>query len=73
MAWFGDGHFREPLSAFQPALGWCLILGNEEKGLEEEILELCDVRVRIPMAEGADSLNVSVAAGILIHHMTGAG
>lgn len=62
----------EPLAAIRPDPGWCLVLGNEEKGLEEDILELCDVRVRIPMAEGADSLNVSVAAGILIHHMTGA-
>ena len=63
----------EPLSAVRPAPDWCLVLGNEEKGLDEEILGLCHVRACIPMAEGADSLNVSVAGGILIHHMTGGG
>ena len=63
----------EPLAAIRPAPDWCLVLGNEEKGLAREIIELCSARVCIPMAEGADSLNVSVAGGILIHHMTGAG
>ena len=62
-----------PLVSVQPAGSWCLFLGNEENGLGKEVLEICDTRVRIPMAEGADSLNVSVAAGIILHHMTAGG
>lgn len=42
----------------------CLVMGNEESGLSEEVLRLCDRLVRIPMAGSTGSLNVSVAAGI---------
>ncbi len=59
----------QPLLSVIPARDWCVLLGNEEKGLGDEILQLCEARVGIPMARGADSLNVSVAAGIILHHM----
>ena len=42
-----------------------LLVGNEGKGASASVLELCDARVRIPMAGGVESLNVSVAHGIL--------
>ncbi|NQV28092.1 MAG: RNA methyltransferase [Rhodopirellula sp.] len=45
-----------------------LLLGNEDSGLAAEWLETCDRRVTIPMHFGTDSLNVSVAAGIFLHH-----
>ncbi len=59
----------QPLHSVIPARDWCVLLGNEEKGLGAELAEQCDARVCIPMARGADSLNVSVAAGIILHHM----
>lgn len=43
-----------------------LVLGGEEKGLRRLTREHCDYLVRIPMAEGVESLNVSVAAGVLL-------
>jgi len=43
-----------------------LILGPESTGLTEEELELADQRVSIPMKGMAESLNVAVAAGVLI-------
>lgn len=43
-----------------------IVLGGEEKGLRRLTREHCDHLVRIPMAEGVESLNVSVAAGILL-------
>lgn len=43
-----------------------IVLGNEHRGCSEEMLELADGRVRIPMAGFADSLNVSVAAAVLL-------
>jgi tRNA G18 (ribose-2'-O)-methylase SpoU len=45
-----------------------LLLGNEADGLAPEWVEKCDERVTIPMAGGTDSLNVTVAAGILLHY-----
>lgn len=44
----------------------CLVMGNEGEGISPEILSLCDVNVRIPMLGSVESLNVSVATGILL-------
>jgi TrmH family RNA methyltransferase len=44
-----------------------LLVGSEGEGLGGEALAAADVRVRIPMRGAADSLNVSVAAGILLY------
>lgn len=43
-----------------------LLMGSEREGLSADQEEGCDTLVRIPMAGRADSLNVSVAAGILL-------
>ncbi|HEV8004025.1 MAG TPA: TrmH family RNA methyltransferase, partial [Planctomycetaceae bacterium] len=43
--------------------------GNEKHGLEPRWIELCERKLTIPMAAGADSLNVAVAAGIFFHHL----
>lgn len=51
---------------------WLLVLGNEEKGMRRLTEENCDVLCRIPPAGKVTSLNVSVAAGILISTLTGA-
>ena len=50
-----------------------LLLGGEAFGLDADWLAMADRRVTIPMRPGADSLNVAVAAGILLHHFTRAG
>lgn len=44
-----------------------IVLGSEEKGISDEILELADEKVRIPLRGKIESLNVSVSAGILIY------
>lgn len=41
-----------------------LLLGSEGPGLSEPALAAADLRVRIPMAEGVDSLNVATSAAI---------
>ncbi len=43
---------------------WALCVGAEGPGLSDAILNAADLRLRIPMADGADSLNVAVAAGL---------
>ncbi len=47
-----------------------LLLGSEGPGLGEAAAAMADVRVRIPMAADVDSLNVSAAAAIALHHWT---
>lgn len=41
-----------------------LILGTEGSGLLDETIKQCDYTVKIPMADGVDSLNVAVAAAV---------
>lgn len=43
-----------------------LVMGSEGKGIRPLIREKCDFLVSIPMGSGVDSLNVSVAAGIIL-------
>jgi tRNA G18 (ribose-2'-O)-methylase SpoU len=45
-----------------------LLMGNERHGLPKELLVHCDRQVRIDMSMQVDSLNVGVAAGIVMHH-----
>jgi TrmH family RNA methyltransferase len=44
-----------------------IVVGNETEGLTEATLAACSSLVRIPMAPGQDSLNVGVAAGVLLY------
>jgi 23S rRNA (guanosine2251-2'-O)-methyltransferase len=46
-----------------------LILGSEDKGISRELISLSDHQVRIPMTGAIGSLNVSVAAGILLYEI----
>src|SRR5699024_7948525 len=46
-----------------------LIVGNEGAGISEKILKEADKVVKIPIYGQAESLNVSVAAGILMYQM----
>ena len=45
----------------------CIIMGAEDTGVPYEHLALCDEWIKIPMLGNIESLNVSVAAGILIY------
>jgi len=47
----------------------CLVLGNEAEGLRRLVREKCDWLVRLPMLGHVPSLNVSVAAGVLLYEV----
>lgn len=47
-----------------------ILMGNEQQGLTPEMAALCDVNVKIPMRGRADSLNLSIATGIMIYAAT---
>ncbi|KAI3417197.1 SpoU_methylase domain-containing protein [Psidium guajava] len=53
-------------------MDWCyptaIVVGNENRGISDEALQLSDLHCSIPMKGMVDSFNVSVAAGILMHH-----
>jgi 23S rRNA (guanosine2251-2'-O)-methyltransferase len=46
-----------------------LVMGSEESGVSERILKLTDEKLKIPMTGSIASLNVSVAAGIMMYEI----
>jgi len=63
----------EPLHTVRPSERIAVLFGNEHAGLGAEWIAACDRRVTIPMRGDTDSLNVAVAAGIVLHHLRGRG
>ena len=53
-----DADFRKPTA---------IVMGSEEKGIYEQNLRICSHQVRIPMSGVIESLNVSVAAGVMLY------
>lgn len=56
---------RLSLSAHHPQ-GYAIVLGNEVKGVQQQVVDLCHGCIEIPQFGTKHSLNVSVAAGIVI-------
>ncbi len=54
--------FEAPLT-----LPTCIVMGAEDKGIGNEVKKMADGFIRIPMAGSFDSLNVSVAAGMVLY------
>ena len=54
---------------FIPKRPVCLIVGNEVEGVSDEIVELADAAIEIPMAGVKNSLNVTVAFGVAAYHI----
>ena len=50
-----------------PQIPWVLVLGNEQKGLAPTQITACDVTVSLPMQGRVSSLNLAVAAGVLLY------
>lgn len=59
----GAVHYRD-VDFSRPTL---LVMGNEETGISPELLKLSDVRACLPMVGEVASLNVSVAAGVMMY------
>ncbi len=60
------------ITRYEPGDKLCLILGHEVTGVPPELLAFADDAVKIPMLGRKESLNVSVAAGIALHHFRSA-
>jgi RNA methyltransferase, TrmH family len=77
-AWLERHDFRvlgadaggEPLGDLAGAARAALVVGNEGAGLSDEVRTRCHRLVAVPMAGDTESLNVAVAAGILLYDLT---
>lgn len=57
---YTEANFTDPVA---------LVMGAEDVGISPDVYELCDMRVGIPMFGKIGSLNVSVAAGVLMYEV----
>jgi 23S rRNA (guanosine2251-2'-O)-methyltransferase len=53
-----DIDFKEPVA---------IVMGSEEKGIYPALMKVCDEKFKIPMAGNFESLNVSVATGMILY------
>jgi 23S rRNA (guanosine2251-2'-O)-methyltransferase len=60
----------ETVTKVRPVDRWVLCLGSEERGLRAKTRKQIDEWVAIPMAPGVESLNLSVASGVLLYELT---
>ncbi len=63
-----QAHESTMLTDFKAYTGkkYAVILGNEVKGVQQEVMNVCDICIEIPQFGTKHSLNVSVTAGIII-------
>jgi TrmH RNA methyltransferase len=61
-----DAHAKRSLSELRWPARAVLVLGSEADGLAREVREMCDVTVRVVGRGALESLNVSVAAGVML-------
>lgn len=57
-------HLLQEIDMKEPC---CLVMGSEDKGVFPPLMKICDEKFKIPMAGKFDSLNVSVATGIILY------
>lgn len=62
----GEVDYREMIDYLRPAI---LLLGEERQGLSPAQAEICQVVVRLPMHGQVTSLNLAVAAGVMLYDM----
>jgi 23S rRNA (guanosine2251-2'-O)-methyltransferase len=57
----GELNFTEPAA---------IVMGSEDKGIYPALMKICDEQFKIPMAGDFESLNVSVATGIILYEVS---
>jgi len=64
----GKQDFRDVTAYRKPAV---LLLGSEREGLSPKQADICEALIRLPMSGHASSLNLAVAAGVMLFEMQG--
>ncbi|MFC1752418.1 23S rRNA (guanosine(2251)-2'-O)-methyltransferase RlmB [Thermoproteota archaeon] len=65
-----DSHNGQSLDQFQPQFPLVLVMGSEQKGISKRIQKMVDLNIHIPIKGRTESLNVSVAAGIIMYQLS---
>jgi TrmH family RNA methyltransferase len=60
----------EDVTAMNKPTEGIIVIGNESKGISDEILKLVNVKITIPQKGKAESLNAAVATAIILSHIT---
>jgi RNA methyltransferase, TrmH family len=60
-------HGGRPLSELEPGVPVTYVLGAEREGLPDDIVAACEETATIPLAPGAESLNVAIAGAIALY------
>ena len=55
---------------FKPTGNEGIVVGNEGKGVSEQISKLCNTKVTIPMKKGIESLNAAISGSIILFEIT---
>ncbi|MEO7924954.1 MAG: RNA methyltransferase [Chitinophagaceae bacterium] len=59
----------QDINSFEKINEGILVIGNESKGISDDVLELVNVKITIPQKGKAESLNAAVATGIILSHV----
>lgn len=62
-------HSGEMLETFKSDARFCLVMGNEGQGVDNEIVDMADRKIMIEMPGNIESLNVAIATGIILHKL----
>ncbi len=62
-----SSHAKDDYRGFKPERNFFLVLGSEQKGLSSDQLNACDAAISLPMRGRTSSLNLAVAAGVLLY------
>ena len=62
-------HAETDYQAYRYQRPLILLMGSERHGLTDEMMQSCDVMVRIPMLGRGDSLNLAVSTGIMLYEI----
>ncbi len=57
------------INSFQPVKNGVIIIGNEARGISNELMQLATEKITIPRKGNAESLNAAVATGILLSYL----
>lgn len=60
----------EDIFKFNPPEKFCLVIGNEGRGVDKSVMEKAEFTVCIPMKNGVESLNAAVSAGIIMYNLS---
>jgi 23S rRNA (guanosine2251-2'-O)-methyltransferase len=60
---------EQKLEKIDLSIPCCIIMGNEENGVYPALLKICDSSFQIPMYNKFESLNVSVASGVILYEI----